>query len=129
MSKKHNKTNVILIMSDDLGYEVLGCNGGTSYETPVLDKLATEGINFTEAHVQPLCTPTRLQLMTGKYNSRNYIGFGLMKPDEKTFGHIMTEAGYKTLISGKWQLYSYNPPDVEPQMRNKGQKIEDAGFD
>ena len=42
MSKKHNKTNVILIMSDDLGYEVLGCNGGTSYETPVLDKLATE---------------------------------------------------------------------------------------
>ena len=129
MSKKQNKTNVILIMSDDLGYEVLGCNGGTSYETPVLDKLATEGINFTEAHVQPLCTPTRLQLMTGKYNSRNYIGFGLMKPDEKTFGHIMTEAGYKTLISGKWQLYSYNPPEVEPQMRNKGQKIEDAGFD
>lgn len=129
MSKKHNKTNVILIMSDDLGYEVLGCNGGSSYETPVLDKLATKGINFTEAHVQPLCTPTRLQLMTGKYNSRNYIGFGLMKPDEKTFGHIMTDAGYKTLISGKWQLYSYNPPEVEPQMRNKGQKIEDAGFD
>ena len=128
-TNKTNKTNVILIMSDDLGYEALGCYGGTSYKTPVLDKLANNGIRFTEAHVQPLCTPTRIQLMTGKYNSRNYIGFGLMNPEEKTFGHIMTKSGYKTLISGKWQLYSYNPPDIEPQMRNMGQKIEDSGFD
>ena len=46
MSKKHNKTNVILIMSDDLGYEVLGCNGGTSYETPVLDKYFVKSITI-----------------------------------------------------------------------------------
>jgi len=91
--------------------------------------MATTGARFENAHVQPLCTPTRVQLMTGKYNFRNYIGFGLIAPDEITFGHIFSEAGYKTCISGKWQLHSYNPPDEMPEMRSKGQKIEDAGFD
>ena len=80
------KSNVILIMSDDLGYEALGCNGGTSYNTPVLNELAETGARFEAAHVQPLCTPTRVQLMTGKYNFRNYIGFGLIDPGEITFG-------------------------------------------
>ena len=124
-----DRPNIILIMSDDLGYEVINANGGTSYETPRLNNLAETGIRFENAHAQPLCTPTRIQLMTGKYNFRNYIGFGLMDPNEKTFGHIMSDNGYKTLISGKWQLYSYNPPDEFPELRNKGQKIEDAGFD
>ena len=116
-------------MSDDLGYEAIGADGGTSYRTPVLDGMAANGIRFENAHVQPLCTPTRVQLMTGKYNFRNYIGFGLMRPDEVTFGHLFSNAGYRTLVSGKWQLYSYNPPDRSPEMRNKGQRIEDAGFD
>ena len=123
------RPNIVLIMSDDLGYEAIGANGGTSYATPVLDNMATTGARFENAHVQPLCTPTRVQLMTGKYNFRNYIGFGLIAPDEITFGHIFSEAGYKTCISGKWQLHSYNPPDEMPEMRSKGQKIEDAGFD
>ena len=125
----NKKPNIILIMSDDLGYEVINANGGTSYKTPILNELAKTGIRFENAHAQPLCTPTRIQLMTGKYNFRNYIGFGLMDPKEKTFGHIMSDNGYKTLISGKWQLYSYNPPDEMPEDRNKGQQIEDAGFD
>ncbi len=123
------RPNIILIMSDDLGYEVIGANGGTSYATPVLDGMAAAGIRFENAHVQPLCTPTRVQLMTGKYNFRNYIGFGLIAPDEVTFGHLFSDAGYKTCISGKWQLHSYNPPDEMPEMRSKGQRIEDAGFD
>ena len=73
MEKKMNKKpNIILILSDDLGYEVIGSNGGTSYKTPILDQLAKTGIRFENAHVQPLCTPTRIQLMTGKYNFRNY---------------------------------------------------------
>ena len=76
-------------MSDDLGYEVIESNGGTSYKTPNIDSLARNGLRFENAHVQPLCTPTRLQLMTGKYNFRNYIGFGTMAPEEKTFGHIL----------------------------------------
>ena len=121
--------NIVLIMSDDLGYEVIGANGGTSYATPRLDEIAQEGMRFEEAHVMPLCTPTRLSLMTGKYNFRNYIGFGLIKPDEVTFGHLFSDAGYNTCISGKWQLYSYNPPDEAPEMRSKGQRMEDAGFD
>ena len=116
-------------MSDDLGYEAIGANGGTSYATPILDSMASSGARFENAHVQPLCTPTRVQLMTGKYNFRNYIGFGLIAPDEITFGHLFSNAGYKTCISGKWQLHSYNPPDEMPEMRSKGQKIEDAGFD
>ena len=116
-------------MSDDLGYEALGCNGGTSYNTPVLNDLAETGARFESAHVQPLCTPTRVQLMTGKYNFRNYIGFGLIDPGEITFGHIFRNSGYKTCIAGKWQLYSYSPLDESPELRNKGQKIEHSGFD
>ena len=121
--------NIVLIMSDDLGYEVIGANGGTSYKTPFIDSMAEKGMRFENAHVMPLCTPTRLSLMTGKYNFRNYIGFGLIKPDEVTFGHLLTDAGYNTCISGKWQLYSYNPPDQFPEERSSGQQIEDAGFD
>lgn len=125
----NRRPNIVLIMSDDLGYEAIGVNGGTSYATPVLDAMATAGIRFENAHVQPLCTPTRVQLMTGKYNFRNYIGFGLIAPDEVTFGHLFSDAGYKTCIAGKWQLHSYNPPNEMPEARSTGQTIEDAGFD
>lgn len=121
--------NIVLIMSDDLGYEVIGANGGTSYKTPYIDALAGKGMRFENAHVMPLCTPTRLSLMTGKYNFRNYIGFGLIKPNEVTFGHLLTDAGYNTCIAGKWQLFSYNPLDQNPEERSTGQKIEDSGFE
>jgi arylsulfatase A len=67
--------------------------------------------------------------MTGEYNFRNWKAFGIMAPNERTFGHMMSEAGYRTLISGKWQLYSYNPPDFEPEWRGKGMHPKDAGFD
>src|SRR5918999_1391988 len=93
------RPNIVLIMADDLGYECLGCNGGTSYRTPNLDALAAGGIRFTNSYAQPLCAPTRLQLMTGKYNFRNYEAFGILGPKEKTFGHVMQGAGYKTCIA------------------------------
>jgi arylsulfatase A len=98
------RPNIILIMADDLGYETIGANGGTSYRTPVLDKLAATGARFTQCHVQPLCTPTRVQLMTGMYNVRNYINFGNMDPRAVTFGNLLKQAGYATCIAGKWQL-------------------------
>src|ERR687891_354627 len=82
-----DRPNVVLIMADDLGYECLSCNGSTSYKTPNLDKLAAGGVRFTHAYAQPLCTPTRLQLMTGKYNHRNWVAFGILDPRERTFGH------------------------------------------
>ena len=98
------KPNIIVIMADDFGYECVAANGGESYKTPHLDKLAAGGVRFTQCHVQPLCTPTRVMLMTGKSNVRNYTGFGLLEKSQRTFGHIMKEAGYATCIVGKWQL-------------------------
>lgn len=96
--------NVIVIMADDLGYETIGANGGTSYNTPHIDRLASTGVRFEQCYVQPLCTPTRVQLMTGMYNVRNYIRFGYMDPLSITFGNRLKSAGYATCIAGKWQL-------------------------
>lgn len=101
---RSGKPNLVLIMADDLGYETIGANGGTSYETPELDKLAASGARFTHCYVQPLCTPTRVQLMTGLYNVRNYIRFGLLDPQAATFAHLLKSADYATCIVGKWQL-------------------------
>ncbi len=98
------KPNIILILADDLGYETLGANGGTSYRTPVLDGLAAKGARFTHCFAQPLCTPTRVQLMTGIYNVRNYVRFGFMDPQAVTFANILKPVGYATCIAGKWQL-------------------------
>ena len=123
-----DRPNIILIMADDLGIETLGCYGGASYDTPNLDRLAAEGVRFDDAHSVPLCTPTRVALMTGKYNFRNWLAFGVLDPEAKTFGHWFSEAGYKTCISGKWQLRSYNPPDFQPEWRNLGMRADDSGF-
>jgi arylsulfatase A len=98
------RPNVILIMLDDFGYECVGANGSTSYKTPNLDALARGGIRGLRCHVQPLCTPTRVQLMTGQYNIRNYTHFGHLDPGQTTFGHLFKQAGYDTCIVGKWQL-------------------------
>lgn len=123
------RPNVLLILADDLGFECLGSYGSKSYATPHLDRLAADGMRFRYAFAQPLCTPTRMQLMTGKSNFRNWQAFGIMDPKERTFGHLFRENGYRTVIAGKWQFWSYNPPNFEPEWRGKGQRIEDAGFD
>ena len=98
------KPNIILILADDFGYECITANGGQSYRTPEVDTLAATGMRFEQCHVQPLCTPTRTQLMTGIYNVRNYIEFGLLDPKAATFGTLLKQAGYATGICGKWQL-------------------------
>ena len=99
-----DRPNVILIMVDDFGYECVGAHGGTSYQTPNLDKLAADGMRFDFAYAQPLCTPTRVQLMTGQSNYRNYTHFGQLEPSQTTFAHLFRKAGYATGIVGKWQL-------------------------
>ena len=121
--------HILLIMADDLGYECLGVNGGTSYRTPNLDRMAGTGVRFTHAYAQPLCTPTRVQLMTGLYNQRNWRAFGVMDPKEITFAHRFGRLGYRSAIAGKWQLYSYNPPDFEPEWRGRGMHPAQSGFD
>jgi arylsulfatase A len=98
------RPNIILIMADDFGYECVGAYGGTSYQTPNLDRLAAGGMRFDYAYAQPLCTPTRVQLMTGLSNYRNYTRFGHLDPSQTTFAHLFRKAGYATCIAGKWQL-------------------------
>lgn len=115
------KPNVILIMADDLGYECLSCYGSKSYKTPVLDQLAATGVRFDHAYSQPLCTPSRVKIMTGRHNFRNYTYFGALPPKEKTFGHMMKKAGYATCIVGKWQLAA--------RLNGEGTHPAPAGFD
>ena len=103
-SEPDDRPNVVLIMADDLGFECIGANGGESYSTPNLDRLAAGGMRFEHCYSQPLCTPSRVQIMTGIYNSRNYIRFGLLDPEAKTFAHLFKQAGYATCVTGKWQL-------------------------
>lgn len=99
-----SRPNIILIMADDMGYECLSSNGALSYNTPVLDRLAMEGMRFTRCHSQPLCTPSRVKIMTGRYNFHNYLDFGYLDVNERTFGNVLKEAGYATVVAGKWQL-------------------------
>jgi len=120
------KPNIILIMADDMGYECLGCYGSTSYQTPVLDDLAATGIRFDHCYSQPLCTPSRVKIMTGRSNFRNYAAFGILDPDETTFAHVLQAKGYATCVAGKWQLYGSNQ---QPDRRGAGTYPTGAGFD
>jgi arylsulfatase A-like enzyme len=122
------RPNIILIMADDLGFETLGTYGGESYETPHLDQMAEKGMRFEHCYSTPLCTPSRVQLMTGQYNHRNYIGFGMLRPGETTFAHLLKKAGYAVGITGKWQLYG-NPTQRDMFAPAVGSLPTEAGFD
>lgn len=82
VSAQKNTPNIILIMADDMGKECIGAYGST-YKTPNIDKLAKEGLKFNYAFSQPLCTPSRVQIMTGKYNYKNYSQFGHLNRTRK----------------------------------------------
>jgi arylsulfatase A-like enzyme len=120
------RPNVILIMADDLGHESLRSYGGTSYNSQLLDDVGKRGMRFTQCYSQPICTPSRNQIMTGRSNARNYRAFGLLIPEEITFGSVMKDTGYKTCIAGKWQL-SGGPPGTPTY--DKGVMPIDCGFD
>ncbi len=121
-----NLPNIVLIMADDMGYECLGSNGSTEYQTPIFDRLATEGVRFEHCYSQPLCTPSRVKIMTGKYNYRNYEDFGYLNPNQQTFGNLLQKAGYATCISGKWQLNGLNRNNPDNQDVNRPHHF---GFD
>lgn len=120
--------NVIFLLADDLGQRDLGCYGSTFYETPNLDRIASEGALFTQAYAAcPVCSPTRAAVQTGRWPQRtgvtDYIGAAL-KPElwkrntlllpapysdrlahgEITMGEMMKSAGYATFFAGKWHL-------------------------
>lgn len=120
-----SKPNVILIMADDVSWECFSCYGAEDYSTPNIDRLAAQGIRFEHCYSTPICTTSRVKLMTGKYNFRNYTHFGYLNPKERTFGHMMQEAGYQTAIAGKWQLNGlYNSLDGHKD----GSRPQKAGF-
>ena len=102
--KNSKPPNIVMIFADDLGYECINSYGGTSYNTPHLTQLAQTGMQFENCHSQPICTPSRVKLMTGRSNKKNHVKFGYLNPKEKTFSQLFREKGYATMIAGKWQL-------------------------
>jgi arylsulfatase A-like enzyme len=105
------KPNFVLILADDLGYGDIGCYGNRVNRTPNLDRLAAEGMCFTDFHSNgPMCSPTRAALLTGRYQQRMGIESALGKNakglprDEITIAERLREAGYATAIFGKWHL-------------------------
>ena len=119
--------NVVLIMTDDTGYEVFGCYGSKQYKTPRVDQLAETGVRFTHCYSNPVCAPSRVKIMTGRSNVRNYVHWGILDPSEKTVGHMMKEAGYSTCVAGKWQLHGSGT--FVPEKKGAGTLPQDAGFD
>ena len=99
--------NIFLIMADDVGVETLGSYGGQSYKTPHLDALAKSGLRFKHCYAMPVCHPTRIALLTGRYPFRlNHPKWGSFPKSEekKNIAHVMKKAGYATAIAGKWQV-------------------------
>ena len=98
--------NIVLIMADDVGCEPIGAYGGERWKTPHIDALAKGGMRFDYCFSMPVCHPTRVCLMTGKYPFRLKSGWGSFpKAEEKnTVAQVLKKAGYNTAIAGKWQL-------------------------
>ena len=129
-----SRKNTILILIDDMGWMDLGCQGSSFYETPRLDRLAQEGMRFTDAYAScPVCSPTRASIMTGKYPATvgitNFIGgrasgqllsapyLDHLPHEERSLATVLGEGGYSTWHVGKWHL------------GDEGSWPEDHGFD
>lgn len=113
-TKKTDNPNIIFILADDLGYGDVSClNGYSKIKTHNIDKLASQGIQFTDAHTSSaVCTPTRYGILTGRYNWRTILKNGvlsgyskaLIDPDRLTVGELLQQNNYKTGFVGKWHL-------------------------
>ena len=109
--------NVILILADDVGYEALGCYGGESYPTPHLDALAKGGLQAMHCYSMPVCHPTRVAVLTGRYPinvSSPKWGTFPGKLEKQTIAHAMKSAGYSTVVTGKWQLNLLRDDPLQP---------------
>lgn len=121
-----SKPNVIIILADDLGYKDVGFNGATDIKTPNIDRIAQNGVLFTNAYVSyPVCGPSRAGLITGRYQDR--FGFSrnpLFAPkdinqglplDQTTMAESLSDAGYRNMAIGKWHLGAHK--DLRPLKR------------
>ena len=125
-------TSFIVILADDLGAKELGCYGNTNHKTPNLDALAAGGVRFKTCYAAPLCSPSRVEIMTGRYGFRTgwngLIGRAYAPPEgsplydvgaaQLTFADLLKTNGYATALAGKWQL-----PGKLPTL------VTDCGFD
>ncbi len=120
--KAEGRPNFLYIMADDMGYADLSCYGRAEYQTPVLDRLARQGMRFTQAYANSaVCTATRVALATGRYQYRLQVGLqeplgagtdiGL-PPEHPTIASLLREQGYRTSLIGKWHMGSL--PKFDP---------------
>ncbi len=108
--------NIVFLLIDDLGYADCGFNGGKDIHTPNIDKLAAEGTVLESLYVQPVCSPTRSALMTGRYATHTGV-YTIVRPhatwglplNERTLANALRDAGYATAITGKWHLGEFEP--------------------
>jgi arylsulfatase A-like enzyme len=103
------RPNIILMMTDDQGFGDLSIHGNPVLKTPNIDSLGRDGVRFSQFHVNPVCSPTRSSLMTGRYYYRTgvvdtFLGRSMMHSDEVTVAECLSEAGYRTGLFGKWHL-------------------------
>jgi arylsulfatase A-like enzyme len=111
--------NVVFFLIDDLGYADCGFNGGKDIRTPNIDRLAKEGTVIESHYVQPVCSPTRAALMTGRYATKTGV-YTIVRPhakwglplQERTLANALKDAGYETAITGKWHLGEFDPAYV-----------------
>ena len=111
------RPNIVFLLADDLGRADCGFMGRKDIQTPHLDKLAKAGAILDQFYVQPVCSPTRAALMTGRYPMRHGLQVGVVRPwaqyglplEERTLPQALKEAGYETAIVGKWHLGTFQP--------------------
>lgn len=113
-AKKTAKPNVVIILSDDQGWGDFSFTGNSNLETPNIDKLASDGAVFENYYVQPVCSPTRAELLTGRYHSRGGVystsaGGERLDLDETTIAEVFKQAGYATAAYGKWHNGMQSP--------------------
>lgn len=106
--------NILIVLTDDQGWGDLGLNGNSNIRTPNLDSLALSGARFENFYVQPVCSPTRAEILTGRYAASLGVystsaGGERMDPGVPTLGDVFKEAGYRTGLFGKWHNGSQAP--------------------